>query len=193
MTKYNLFKEKKIEYQYYKLNQIRDMTYKLGDKIIEDNFKPDYLIGISRGGLCIVRLLSDYLDIKLLIIGASHYEDIGLTKKKVGILQNINKKNIENKKLLVVDDVADTGKSIYKVLKIIDKKEPDEVRTATLHYKPWSKVKPDYYIEETEKWIVYPWEIRETIKKLSKRFPEDKLIDELKRTGIPKKLYQRFL
>jgi len=57
---------------------------------------------------------------------------------------------LKDNNCLVVDDVADTGATLEKF---------KNYKTATLHYKPWSSVKPTYYVEETTDWIIYPWEI----------------------------------
>lgn len=58
--------------------------------------------------------------------------------------------------VLLVDDVVDTGKTFTDILK---KSHYTRVITAALYYKPHSVLKPDYYIEETTDWIVFPWEL----------------------------------
>jgi hypoxanthine phosphoribosyltransferase len=73
-----------------------------------------------------------------------------------------------------------------------------EVRIATVYYKPWSIIKPDYYEKETSCWIVFPWEIKETIRKIAKRYREKgKPIEEetakLVKAGIAAELVERFL
>jgi len=181
------------DYIYYSPNEIFEMIYKLGQKI-KGSFNPDCLIGMGRGGLWVVRVLSDYFNNpNVFIIRTKYYKGIESTKRKLEILQNVEKKLIVGKKILIVDDVADTGVSMSKVLELIKNKGASKARTAALHYKPWSKIKPDYFVEQTEKWIIYPWEVNETIKSIIKTTPKEKLLSELKRTGIPKKLYQHFL
>lgn len=69
---------------------------------------------------------------------------------KLSYLSNKPLIKIPKKDTLITDNLADTGKTL----------EPfKDFTTATLHYKPWSKVEPTYWIEETEDWIVYPWEV----------------------------------
>jgi hypoxanthine phosphoribosyltransferase len=180
------------EYKYYSLDKIWSMIYRLG-KIVK-GFNPAVLIGMSRGGLCVVRVLSDFLDNpNVFIIRTRYYKGIESTERKLEIPQDVEEELLRNKKVLIVDDVADTGTSISAVLNLIKKKGASETKTATLHYKPWSKVKPDYFIEETEKWIIYPWEIHETIESIIKNTPKEKLTKELAKTGIPKEIYKQFL
>ncbi|WP_243666043.1 phosphoribosyltransferase [Vulcanisaeta sp. JCM 16159] len=66
--------------------------------------------------------------------------------------------------MLVVDDVTDTGKTLAVARDILRFYGAREVRTATLYVKPWSKIKPDYYVGTTDKWILFPWEVGEVIR-----------------------------
>jgi len=180
------------EYRYYPPDRIWNMIYQLG-KTVKD-FNPDCLVGISRGGLCVVRVLSDFLNNpNVFIIRTKYYKGIESTERKLEILQDVDEGLIRNKRVLIIDDIADTGISMFKVLELIKKKGPDEVKTATLHYKPSSKIKPDYFIEETGKWIIYPWEVYETIKSIIQSTPKERLMQELARTGIPKEIYKEFI
>jgi hypoxanthine phosphoribosyltransferase len=105
---------------------------------------------------------------------------------------------VADKKVLIVDDVADTGKSLKLVKEHVLQQGAKEARTATLYYKPWSLVKPDYYEKETRLWIVFPWEMRETIRKIvekrrDKDAPIEKETAKLVKAGLPKQLAERFL
>lgn len=57
--------------------------------------------------------------------------------------------------ILIIDDVIDSGDTMLSVRKKIRNAKSD---IAVLFRKPWTKVKPDYYLRETDKWIVFPWE-----------------------------------
>jgi hypoxanthine phosphoribosyltransferase len=171
------------------------MSHDLAENIQSSGFKPDVLIGISRGGLPIVRTLSDFLDIStVFIIRVKYYEDIEKRQDKPMIMQDISTDTVANKKILLVDDIADTGNSMLFARDLMINKKVSEVKTATLHFKPWSKIKPDYYIEESQKWIVYPWEIYETIRKILSRagLNQDEKIQELNKTGIPREIIEKF-
>jgi hypoxanthine phosphoribosyltransferase len=100
--------------------------------------------------------------------------------------------------VLVVDEVADTGKSLKLVKEHIIEQGATEVKIATVYYKPWSIVKPDYYEKETSQWIVFPWEIKETVRKIVKKCEKTgKPIREeaarLVKAGISPGLIERFL
>lgn len=179
------------EYIYYSPDTIWKMIYQLGKMV--KNLNPAYLLGMSRGGLCVVRVLSDYLDNpNVLIIRTRYYK--GIEKKgNLEIIQDVDEALIRNKQILIVDDVADTGISMSAVIEHIKNKGAKEVKTAALHHKPGSKIKPDYFIEETDKWIIYPWEIKETISAMSKTMSKDAIMVELEKTGVPKQAYQQFL
>lgn len=148
-----------MEYIYPTWDDIERMCEQLGKKC--STFNPEILIGISRGGLVPVRILSDILDNKnIAIMKIEFYKSIGQTKDFPTITQplstDVNKKNV-----LIVDDVADTGRSLAVAKEHIKGKKARDVKIAVLHYKPSSIVNPDYYIQKTTAWIVYPWEKRE--------------------------------
>ncbi|MGE0207493.1 MAG: phosphoribosyltransferase, partial [Candidatus Babeliales bacterium] len=66
----------------------------------------------------------------------------------------------ENSKyILIVDDLVDTGETMKFLIEALKDSLPKTtIKIATLYYKPTSCIKPDYYIEETTNWIVFPWE-----------------------------------
>ena len=132
------------------------------------DFKPDVIVGISRGGLVPARILSDILNNKnLAVLGIIFYKGVGARTKSPQITQDLTK-DLKGKKVLVVDDVSDTGKSLIVAKDYIANKGASEIKVATLHYKPHSKFKPDYYIRTTDAWIVYPWERHEVERELKK-------------------------
>ena len=101
-------------------------------------------------------------------------------------------------KILLVDDVVDTGKSAVLIKEHLCREGVKEIRILTLYYKPWSIVKPDFYSKETSNWIVFPWEIKETLKKLAKKSkqlnePYEVALSRLVRSGVNEKLIDRLL
>lgn len=123
---------------------------------IKREFDPDVIVGIARGGLIPAVRLSHLLGDKLLrVIQVEYYKGVNLHLKKPKLYADI--KRISGK-VLVVDDVTDTGTSLEFVLKHLKRKGVKEIRVATIAYKPKSRFKPDYYTFETDKWIVFPWE-----------------------------------
>lgn len=141
---------------------------KLTEELIEKtvDYNPDILVGVSRGGLVPLRIFADVLDMKKIgVLGIQFYKAIGKTNKFPEITHDMPL-DIKGKKILIIDDVADTGKSLVEAKKYIEKKGAKEIRTATLHYKPTSEIVPDYYIATTTDWIIYPWEVHEAEREL---------------------------
>ena len=138
----------------------------VANKIEKVNYQPEIVIAISRGGFPPARVLCDFLEIKMLAsIGIEYYKTVKKTKKRPEITYPSNT-DVRGKKILIVDDIADTGHSIVVARDQVIKGEPSRVKIVTLHCKPWSVVKPEFYAEVTDAWVVYPWEVMETIKSL---------------------------
>jgi len=187
-----------IEFEVPIWNQIYNMLLNLAEKIRRDRFKPDIIVGVSRGGWPPARVLSDLMgNSNLANVRAEFYLGVAETKEEPVLTQPVSME-VAGKKVLVVDEVADTGKSLKLVKEHIIEKGATEVKIATVYYKPWSIVKPDYYEKETSKWIVFPWEIKETVRKIVRRCTEKKTAIEedtakLVKAGISAELVERFL
>ena len=153
---------------------IQLLIKKLADHIEKSRFSPDILIAISRGGFDPARLLSDHLGIRRIAsIQIEYYSGVKNAKKKPEIIFPLNA-NVSELETLIVDDVSDSGNSLIVARKHVELGESSEIRTATLHIKPWTKFKPDYYVQEVDSWIVYPWEYLETIKDIANKLRKNK-------------------
>jgi hypothetical protein len=174
------------------------MLLNQAEKIHRNGFKPDVIVGVSRGGWPPARVLSDLLENpNLANARAEFYLGVAETKTEPVLTQPVSAA-VAGKKVLIVDEVADTGKSLKLVREHIIRQGAVEVKTATVYYKPWSIVKPDYYEKETVNWIVFPWEIKETIRKIVRKCEEkgihmEEVIMKLVRAGLSKGLVERFL
>lgn len=148
-----------------KWDEVEELCVKLFD-VVKKDFEFDAIVAICRGGWVPARILSDISGNKN--IGSMRIESYrAIHKGEAKVTQDVSIP-VEGKKILLVDDVADSGDSLILAKKYLMGKKPLEIKTATLHYKPGSKIKPDYFIDSTEKWIIYPWEKNETIKELKK-------------------------
>ena len=99
---------------------------------------------------------------------------------------------------MLVDDVADTGRSMDLAVRYLKENKVGILKTATIHYKPQSMFKPNFYVKETEKWIVYPWEYVEFSKLFIKKERENNksyhvIAISLKKMGIPQKVVDSIL
>jgi len=187
-----------IELEALSWEQIYEMLLNLADKIKRDDFKPDILVGICRGGWPPARVLSDLLENpQLANIKVEFYAGISETKSEPIITQPVSV-SVMGKKVLVVDDVADTGESLYLVKRHIDEMGATEVKVATIYYKPWSKLVPDYYEKKASEWVVFPWERKETVTSLIKKYLKNgKSVEEAKRkligSGMSKEHVEKFM
>lgn len=163
---------------------------RLADSIIESGFRPNTIVAILRGGVVIARLLSDLLDVRdIRSIRVVHYDALDL-KEGAQVVEPLPTR-LDGKKVLLVDDVADTGDSLIVAREHLKEKGAEEVRIATMHYKPWSKLKPDYYSEETDAWVIYFWEYAETVRYLFTKYRErglDYIYGLLREAGVPKEV-----
>ena len=179
-------------------NQIYRMLLNLAEKILENGFKPDIIVGVSRGGWPPARVLSDLLNNpNLANVKAEFYLGVAETKGEPTITQSVSA-DVAGKKVLIVDEVADTGRSLKLVKEHIAEEGAAEVKVATVYYKPWSIVTPEYYEKKTSKWIVFPWEVKETIRKIIKKCRQKgKTVEEetakLVEAGASAELVRRFL
>jgi hypothetical protein len=187
-----------IEFEVPTWDQIYEMLLNLVEKIRKNGFKPDIIVGVSRGGWPPARVLSDLMgNPNLANVRAEFYLGVAETKEEPVLTQPVSMK-VAGKKVLVVDEVADTGKTLKLVKEHIIEKGATEVKIATVYFKPWSIVKPDYYEKETSCWIVFPWEIKETVRKIVKTCGEkgksiERETAKLVKAGISAGLVERFL
>jgi len=140
-----------------------DMARQLAFMIHDDNYRPDIIIAIARGGYTPARILSDYLGIMdMTSFKVKHYQST--QKEPIARIEHPLAADVSGQKILLVDDVSDTGDTFEVAINHINEcTDPAEVRTAVLHHKIVSKYKPDYYTREVKEWhwITYPWAIME--------------------------------
>jgi len=187
-----------LEFEIPSWEQIYDMLLNLADKIRRDKFEPDIIVGVSRGGWAPGRVMSDLLENpQIANVKAEFYKGVAETKGEPVISQPVSM-GVKGKKLLVIDDVADTGRSLRKVKSHLLEQGATEVRIATIYYKPWSVTFPDYYEKETKQWVIFPWERKETVRHILEKYErQGKTVEEAKnklvKFGFNRKLVERFV
>lgn len=185
-------------YLYLTWMDVQRLSEDLADQIAESGYTPDIIVAVSRGGFDPARILSDELNIRSLAsLQVIYYAGVNERSDEPQVKYPLNA-DIAGLNVLVVDDVADSGNSLRVVKEYVEGLGPREVRIATLHYKPWSNFKPDFFAESADKWIIYPWEPRESIedireKLLSEGVPEEELAVKLTEIGFTGKQVRRFL
>jgi hypoxanthine phosphoribosyltransferase len=178
-------------------NQIYDALLSVAGEIRRSGFKPDVIVGIAKGGWVPARVLADLLEVpRLATVRIEFYVGVGHTMSKPVLKESVSE-SVAGKKILVVDDVIDTGKSLALAKSHISEAGAWEVRTAAVYYKLWSESIPDYYDKETRCWVVFPWETRETIRKIAEeqqtREAVKREVAKLVKAGLPKHLAESFL
>ena len=147
-------------------DDIYEMLIDLALRVRHSGFNADLIVGVSRGGWAPGRILSDLLENPHTVnIKIEFYVGLGQTARKPVVTQPIME-DISNKKVLVVDDVSDTGESLKVALDHVMEKGARSVKTVTVYYKPHSTFKPDFFAGETSDWIIFPWERLEATKLL---------------------------
>ena len=140
-----------------------DMARQLAFMIHNDDYCPDVIIAIARGGYTPARILSDYLGVMdMTSFKVKHYQST--EKEPIARIEHPLAADVSGQKILLVDDVSDTGDTFEVAINHINEcTKPAEIRTAVLHHKIVSKYKPDYYTREVKEWhwITYPWAIME--------------------------------
>jgi len=179
-------------------DKLYEMLLDLAEKIKESGFKPDTIVGVSRGGWLPARVLTDLLDNPTLANArAEFYLGIAKTEAEPKLTQSVSTE-VAGKRVLIVDEVADTGKSLKIIKEHLTNQGAKEIRIATVYYKPWSAVKADYCGKITKCWIVFSWEFKETIRGIVKKRRDDhksieEAMEKLVKAGVPERLVRRFL
>ncbi|PID61462.1 MAG: hypoxanthine phosphoribosyltransferase [Gammaproteobacteria bacterium] len=158
---------------YISAQQLLEDSLEIGRQILASDFRPNYIVGVWRGGTPVgimVQELLDFYDVKTdhIAIRTSSYSGIDKRSGRIrvhGLSYVTNKINAEDS-LLIIDDVFDTGLSVNAILDKLRarcrKNLPEDLRVATAYFKPGrnrTDFKPDFYAHETDDWLVFPHEI----------------------------------
>lgn len=138
-----------------------DAAQELARLIAGDGFRPDLILAIARGGLFVAGALGYALSVKNLnVMNVEFYNGVGSTLDMPVMLPPVpSAVDFSQKKVLIADDVADTGKTIELVRNFIAG-HVAAVRCAVVYEKPASLVKCDYVWKRTEAWVNFPWSTR---------------------------------
>jgi hypothetical protein len=126
--------------------------------IADDGFRPDLILAIARGGMFVAGALGYALSVKnLYLMNVEFYNGVGSTLDMPVMLPPVpSAVDFSEKKVLIADDVADTGKTLELVRGFIAG-HVAEVRSVVVYEKPGSLVKCDYVWKHTDRWINFPW------------------------------------
>jgi len=130
----------------------------LAETVAADRFVPDVVLGIARGGLPIAGGLAYALGAKVVgTLNVEFYTGVDSTLDEPTVLPPLlDLDALRGSRVLIVDDVADSGRTLELVVRLIGT-HVAESRIAVLYHKPRSVVVPQYVWRATDRWIVFPW------------------------------------
>jgi hypoxanthine phosphoribosyltransferase len=176
-------------------------SFRLAAMISEAGFRPDFLVGLWRGGSAVgiavqegldyLGIKTDHIAIRTSYRGAASYSAMVSKAEDIRVhgLQYLLENLGSSHSLLIVDDVYSTGSSVNAVIEQLAFKTrrnmPREIRIATVWYRPSEKTlrKPDYFVHETQDWLALPYELSGmTLAELRRCRPElHEIVDRLDR------------
>ncbi len=154
-------------------NELLVDSFKLGEQIYRSGFRPQFIVGVWRGGSPVGIAVQEYLEYAgvttdHIAIRTSSYYGIDKQHKDIRvhgldyIIKNVN----ADQSLLIVDDVFDSGRSIQAIIDEIKRKSrrntPETIKVACPWYKParnLTSLTPDFYLHATDRWLVFPHEL----------------------------------
>ena len=163
------------EKHYIGAQQLLEDSFRIAAQVYESGFRPNYIVGIWRGGAPIGIAVQEYFDYKQvetdhIAVRTSSYYGIGTDKQSKEIrvhgLHYIVENANADESILIVDDVFDSGRSVHALLEKLQQlmrlNLPQDIRIACPYYKPKNTkvpLKPDYFIHESDEWLVFPHEV----------------------------------
>lgn len=176
--------------------EMGEMTVSLSQKIQKSGQKFDRLIALAKGGWGWARQLQDLLRIETQSsIQISFYKGIMKTKRVPVVIQSLPI-SILGEKVLVYDDVVDSGETLELAKQYLLTHGAREVVSASHYIKSWTKTKPDYWVKETKAWILFPHDVVENMDLIVKKWGnvgKKELAVRFGRLGIEKTIIDFYL
>ncbi|MCE3047155.1 phosphoribosyltransferase [Helicobacter kayseriensis] len=143
--------------QYYPYDEFLKDARTLFEKIDSQIGKPDAIIAIARGGLTLAHMLSLRWNLReVYSLNAISYDG---NKQQELIIKNVPNINKDFKKVLIVDEIVDSGKSLHKIMEILREENADiKFYSAVVFQKQNAQIKADFFIREPQDWIDFFWE-----------------------------------
>lgn len=161
----------KIQYLSVTWKDYHAYSQKIAAAVLTHEKPFDVIVAIGRGGLTFGHLLSDFLRIPISSITIQSYTDIQ-KQGEVHITDGLSF-GIADKRVLLVDDIADSGTTLKRAIEYLKGFNPLMVTTATLFYKPHSTLRPDYFAKQTKSWILQPFEVTEWVYTFTKSMTQE--------------------
>ena len=176
-------------------------SFRLAARIYESGFRPDFLVGLWRGGSAVgiavqegldfLGIKTDHIAIRTSYRGAASYSEMVSKADSIRVhgLQYLLENLCSHHSMLIVDDVYSTGSSVQAVIDQLTLKTrrnlPHDIRVATVWYRPSEKTirEPDFFVHKTDDWLVLPYELSgQSLDELRENRPElGGMLDRLER------------
>ena len=140
------------------------LSKQVAKKIKDSNYQIDTIIGLARGGWVLARVLCDLLGVKDLLSLTVEHWGVTATPDGKARLKHLIRTPLSGKKVLVVDDITDTGESMQISVHHVKSLNPEQIKTATLRHIIGSDFIPDFYADEISwRWVIFPWNVTEDL------------------------------
>lgn len=172
-----------------------DESYELGRRLAYEikrsGFRPDLIVAIGRGGYVPARVVSDFLLFSLLASIKIEHWDTAACERPLASVRFPLAVDVQSQKVLIIDDVTDTGKTLRTAVDYMKGLGAAEIRTGVLQHKTVSPFVPDYYAEKVAewRWIIYPWAAHEDLVGLAERVLSE---EDLSTGEIGERLKERY-
>jgi hypoxanthine phosphoribosyltransferase len=175
-----------VTYEFVDWDQCYQLCLNVYGKLAKVGFEPDVVVGMARGGWVPARILADLLTTgQTANVKVDFYRDIYETDEHARIVQPVSSET-RWKRVLLVDDIADTGRSLKATVEHLKAQKVAELQTICLHVKPWTQFRPDLHAATTKAWVVYPWELKEFVFTFANQLSDSQISPE----EVEKRLYQ---
>ena len=149
---------KPIKCQFVSSQEIYDYTKELANKVIESEFNPEVLLAIARSGFVPGRLMSDFMgNPNLYCLKVEHWLDTTAQHQEDAVIPQKIPLPVKGKRVLVIDDIVDTGRSAVHTIQFCRELGCKEVKLAVMLYLTSSEIEPDFYSVKQEEWFWFIW------------------------------------
>ena len=144
--------------------ELHALTFAVAQQIYTQKQQFDRVVTLAKGGWPMSRSLADFLEVgEVQSLGISFYTGVDQRKPHPIVYQDLPI-DIAGETILLFDDVADTGESLEFATNYLYERGAHQVTTAAIFYKERSKLTPDYFAAQVAEWIVFPYELVETLR-----------------------------
>ncbi len=152
--------KKKVREVHISWDKLEGLAAQLARAIKASGFKPDYLVGIAMGGLIPLALVAERLKVKnVATVSARSYDEKTKKRGKL-VISHVPRLQARGKKILLVDEIADTGETFKAVSKVLRKKcGAGDIKTAAIVVNTTRcRILPDFSVMNVDRWVVFPWD-----------------------------------